>query len=248
MLSKKDIIEIHGKIMIDLLVMIHKSEKIANLLNIKIIVYNGINMLNHIFNMNVIYDTPRDILFHNCQKGCFCYLEYIEQAVDKQIVQNLDFSTIYSFVYRQTINFLNTSATMKNPSICNLLNLLRKNMDVLILMNMDLSLKTLITICDCYLINFAKLFYKIGKESSDIYYTLMGVILNKMVKSAYTENYYFAFLDAYYTNIYKLKNKNLLPTTEQLKDNVMLALIQDIHIEAEKDVKKMVKDLFIIEQ
>jgi len=244
MLSKKDIIEIHGKIMTDLLIMIHKSEKTVALPNINIIVYNGINMLNHIFNMNVIYDTPRDIVFHNCQKGCFCYLEYIEQAVDKQIVQNLDFSTIYSFVYRQTINFLNTANTIKNPAICNLLNLLQKNMEVLILMNVGVSMETLIRLCDCFLINFAKLFYKLN-NNSDIYYTLMTVLLKKMASNH--EKYYFVFLDAYYTTIYKLKTKNSLPSTYHLKEAVMFAMIQDISIAEEKDIKKMVKDLFAIE-
>ena len=243
MLSKKDIIEIHGKIMTDLLIMIHKSEKTANLPNINIIVYNGMNMLNHIFNMNVIYDTPRDILFHNCQKGCFCYLEYIEQAVDKQIVQNLDFSTIYSFVYRQTINSLNTVNAIKNPAICNLLNLLQKNLEVLILMNVGVSMETLIRLCDCYLINFAKLFYKLN-NNNDIYYTLMTVFLKKMASNH--EKYYFVFLDAYYTTIYKLKTKNSLPTTYHLKEAVMFAMIQDISIQEEKDVKKMVKELFTI--
>jgi len=243
MLSKKEIIEIHGKIMTDLLVMIHKSEKIAPLLNIKVIVYNGMNMLNHIFNMNVVYDTPRDILFHNCQKGSFCYLEYIEQAVDKQIVQNLDFTTIYSFVYRQTINFLNTSNTIKNPSIDNLLNLLQKNLEVLIWMNIEVSMETLISVCDCYLINFAKLFYKLN-NNTEIYYTLLSSGLTNLAKSPIKEQYYFVFLDAFYTNIYKLKTKNLLPTTCQLKDAAMLASIQDVFIHEEKDVKKMVKGYF----
>jgi hypothetical protein len=247
MLSKKDIIEIHGKIMTDLLVMIHKSEKIAPLSNIKIILYNGMNMLNHIFNMNIIYDTPRDILFHNCQKGSFCYLEYIEQAVDKQIVQNLDFTTIYSFVYRQTINFLNTSNTIKNPTICNLLNLLQKNLEVLIWMNMEVSMETLISLCDCYLINFAKLFYKLN-NNIDIYYTLLRSGLTNLAKTSNNEQYYFVFLDAFYTNIYKLKTKNLLPTPSQLNHAVMLSLIQDVSIAEEKDVKKLVKEFFTIEQ
>lgn len=246
MLSKKDIIEIHGKIMTDLLVMIHKSEKITHLPNIKTIVYNGMNMLNHIFNMNVIYDTPRDILFHNCQKGSFCYLEYIEQAVDKQIVKNLDFSTIYAFVYRQTINFLNTSTTMKNPSIDNLLNLLQKNLEVLIWMNMELSMETLIIACDCYLINFSKLFYKLNNDR-DIYYTLLSIIFEKMAMTPQYEKHYFVLVDAYYTNIYKRKTKNFLTTTYHLKDCVLLALMEEMPFENEKNIKKMVRELFAIE-
>jgi hypothetical protein len=113
-------------------------------------------------------------------------------------------------------------------------------------MNMEVSMETLISLCDCYLINFAKLFYKLN--NTDIYYTLLSSGLTNLAKTSNNEQYYFVFLDAFYTNIYKLKTKNLLPTPSQLKDVVMLALTQDVSIEEEKDVKKMVKEFFTIKQ
>ena len=239
MLSKNEIIEIHGKIIIDLLVMIDKSKNLPSLLNIKTIIYNGIVMLNHIFVINIIHDIPRDILLHNCQTGCFYYLEYIEQAFDKNIVQKMDFSTIHAFIYKQTINFLNTSNPEKPPSvICNLLNILQKNTQVLILLNIELPLKTLIKIANCYLIKFAKLFSK--SESKNIYYTFFTMVFEKMHMITELEPAtYFILLDVMYLHIQKNKN------TQDVDENVLYFLLNDYNMNDKNQLKKMVKDVFI---
>lgn len=238
MLSKNEIIEIHGKIIIDLLVMIDKSKNLPSLLNIKSIVYNGIIMLNHIFAVNTIHQIPRDILLHNCQTGCFCYLEYMEQAFEKNIVQKMDFSTIHAFIYKQTINFLNTS-TPENPppTIYNLLNILQKNTQVLILLNIELPLKTLITIADCYLIKFATLFNK--SESNNNYYTFLTIVFEKMRSITPVEtDSYFILLDAFYLHIQKNKH------AKNANENVLYFLLYDYNVNDKNQLKKMVKDVF----
>ena len=238
MLSKNEIIEIHGKIIIDLLVMIDKSKNIPSLLNIKSIIYNGIIMLNHIFIINIIHDIPRDILLHNCQTGCFCYLEYIEQAFDKNIVQKIDFSTIHTFIYKQTISFLNISNTEKPPtSIYNLLNILQKNTQVIILLNIDLPLKTLITMADCYLIKFAKLFNK--SESNSNYYTILTIVFEKMRSTIIGDmDAYFILLDAMYLHIQK--NKHIQDASEK----ILYFLQNDYDLNDKNQLKKIAKDVF----
>lgn len=243
MLSKPEIIEIHGKIIIDMMIIIGNSDKIANLLNIQTIVYNGINMLNHIFTMNVIHDIPKDILLHNCQTGSFCYLEYIEQACDKQIAQNMDFSAIQSFIYKQTMNFLNTSGSTPPPTISNLLNLLQKNTQVLIFLNMDLPLKTLICMCDKYFIDFAKLFFKLEVDASDTYYTLLTIVFPNMKAHSCATVAYFVFLDAVYGTMCKFKSKKQLESNTQ-KENLMYLLMDEYDLHDDRDIKKMVKDFF----
>lgn len=238
MLSKNEIIEIHGKIIIDLLVMIDKSKNLPSLLNIKTIIYNGIIMLNHIFAINIIHHIPRDILLHNCQTGCFCYLEYMEQAFDKNIVQKMDFSTIHAFIYKQTINFLNTSVAEKPPpAIYNLLNILQKNTQVLILLNIDLPLKTLITIADCYLTKYATLFDK--SESNNTYYTFLTIVFEKMRSIPMGEmDSYFILLDAMCSHIQKNKH------TADASENVLYFLLYHYNVNDKNQLKKMVKDVF----
>ena len=243
MLSKTEIIEIHGKIIIDMMIIIDNSDKIANLLNTQTIVYNGINMLNHIFTMNVIHDIPKDILLHNCQTGSFCYLEYIEQACDKQIVQNMDFSTIQSFIYKQTMNFLNTSGSTPPSTISNLLNLLQKNTQVLIFLNMDLQLKTLISMCDKYFINFAKLICKLESHANDTYYMLLTIVFENMKAHSCSTTAYFVFLDSVYGTMCKLKSKKQLELNTQ-KENLMYLLLDEYDLHDDRDIKKMVKNFF----
>ena len=243
MLSKTEMIEIHGKIIIDMMIIIDNSEKIANLLNTQTIVYNGINMLNHIFTMNIIHDIPKDILLHNCQTGSFCYLEYIEQACDKQIVQNMDFSTIQSFIYKQTMNFLNTSGSTPPSTISNLLNLLQKNTQVLIFLNMDLQLKTLISMCDKYFINFAKLICKLETDASETYYMLLTIVFENMKTHSCSPTAYFVFLDSVYGSMRKSKSKKQSESNTQ-KENLMYLLMDEYDLHDERYIKKMVKNFF----
>jgi hypothetical protein len=240
MLSKTEIIEIHGKIIIDMMIIIDNSDKIANLLNIQTIVYNGINMLNHIFTMNVIHDIPKDILLHNCQTGSFCYLEYIEQACDKQIAQNMDFSAIYLFIYKQTMTFLNTSGSPHPPStISNLLNLLQKNTQVLIFLNMNLHLKTLISMCDDYFIDFAKLFCKLNE--ADTYYMFLTIVFENMKAHSCSTNVYFVFLESVYSTISKFRPTKI---SNAQKENMMYLLMDEYDLHDDRHIKKMVKDFF----
>jgi hypothetical protein len=189
--------------------------------------------------MNVIYDVPKDILLHNCQMGTFCYLEYIEQACDKQIAQNMDFSTIYSFVYKQTLNFLNTSDCPPPSTISNLLNLLQKNTHVLIFLNMNLHLKTLISICDKYFIDFSKLFYEL--EKNDTYYMFMTIVFGNMKAQSCSTNAYFVFLHSVYSAI--LKDKKHLISHIQ-KDKMMYLLLDAYNLHEDRQIKKMVSDIF----
>jgi hypothetical protein len=245
MLSKTEIIEIHGKIIVDLLLLLERSEKIAKLSNNRAIVYNGIIILNHVFNMNIIHDTPKDILLHNCQKGSFCYLEYIEQACDKKIVANMDFSVIYSFICKQTMNFLNNYDSMKaSPSIYNVLNILQKNMDTIVLLNLDLPLKILIKITDIYLVHFAKLLYRFGNDRKH-YYCFMSIVFEK-IKAARLDshNCYFVFLNTLYMTLCKLKNKKMVELNASIGDNLLLATIMECDFEKEQSIKKMVKEFF----
>lgn len=242
MLSKIEIIELHGKIILDLLLLIDQSDKIAKSTNMYSILYNGIVVLNHVFNMNIIHDTPKYILLHNCQKGSVCYLEYIEQACDKKIMDNIDFSVIYVFICKQTMNFLNNYDCAKAPpNIYNLLNILQKNMDTIVLLNLDLHLKILIRFTDIYLVNFAKLLYRHGNDRK-AYYSFMSIVFEK-IKESHCENSnsYFVFLNTLYLNLYKLKSKNMLEVNQCAKENVLYALLMDCDFEKDQSIKKLVK-------
>jgi hypothetical protein len=248
MLAKTEIIEIHGKIIVDLLLLIDRSDKIAKLSNIRSIIYNGVIMINHVFNINIIHDTPKDILLHNCQKGSFCYLEYIEQACDKKIVDDMNFSVIYSFICKQTMNFLNNYDSPKaTPNIYNVLNILQKNNDTIVLLNLDLPLKTLIRITDVYLVDFAKLFYRLGNDRNT-YYSFMAIVFEKIkAQPRATHESYFVFLNTLYMTICKLKSKKMLESNAYAQDNLLFATLVDCDFEKEPSIKKMVKEFFHVE-
>ena len=246
MLSKTEIIEIHGKIIVDLLLLMERSEKIAKLSNIHAIVYNGIIIIHHVFNMNIIHDTPKDILLHNCQKGSFCYLEYIEQACDKKIVYDMDFSVIYSFICKQTMNFLNNYDSPKaTPIIYNLLNIIQKNMDTIVLLNIELPLKTLIKITDIYLVHFAKLFYRFGIDRNTYYY-FIEIVFEKM-KTTINDDSYCIFLNTLYMTACKLKSKKMTELNSIVRDNLLYSTLIECDFENEQSIKNLVKDFFHVE-
>lgn len=246
MLSKTEIIEIHGKIIVDLLLLLDRSEKIAKLSDTRAIIYNGIVIIGHVFNMNIIHDTPKDILLHNCQKGSFCYLEDIEQACDKKIVDDMDYSSIYSFICKQTMNFLNNYDSPKPPPVIyNVLNILQKNTDTIVLLNIDLPLKTLIRMTNIYLVYFAKLFYRFG-NTRNTYYSFMTIVFEKM-KTTHNQEAYFVFLNTMYVTACKLKSKKMLELHATIGDNLLFATLVECDFEKEQSIKKMVKDFFNVE-
>jgi len=250
MLSKKTIIESYVKIIIDSLIMIHNSTIVTNLQNAKHITHNIINTVIHVFHLAILNDATIESIFLDCQKACFCYLEYIEQMTKTNLLE-LDNATISAFVYKQSL-------TGYKPATSSMTHIFQYN-DLLHIMKQlthtfmawvnngpstyDVSLKAKIANCDVYLGNYIKLFYNLKPHSPDKHCQLVDTIRQK---TKMNEDAFFAFLGEYYNLLYNLKKQNKMVTNLTIDHHILGWSVTDgCEICDEKKVKKFTKQLFL---
>lgn len=239
MLSKKEIIDAYGKLMADYLILMDHSETLKKMSNAPAIICNGASIVNHVFQLHIYNNTPYETLIYSCQKACFCYLEYIEQVNNTNLINSMDVATIATFVYKQTLTNLRTLPGTAS-SLSDLLHLLSTVFSILMAWESDISLKARAAICEVHFVTYVKIFYNIPSVAH-FYYEYLDIVRRKCFPE---ENLYFDFLNEYYRVLYKLKKTNTLLSPEYVKEKMLLASIHCTVIEDAKQIKPFVKELF----
>jgi len=248
MLSAIEIIEGFGKIMTGYLLFMDQSEIVRKSKYIDTILYNGANIVIHVFTMHVYANQSLENIYSQCGKSYVCYLEYIEQLDKTNLANNLYISDISIFVYKLTLgelvstgdDYLNPGSRMHDSANC--IDLVVKTWNTLLAWNSDISFNARLAICDVHLSPYAKLFHTI--PVSQIFRDYLGIIQEKWIMD---ENVYFAFLNEYYRCIYKLKQVNLLPDSSHISEKILLFCIQ-YHLEdkpTEENIRSIVKRLIV---
>ena len=208
-MNKTETIDTYSKIMSDLLIMFSNSE-LHKLENAVVILYNGINIVTHIFQMHLA-KSPTNVLYC-CQKASFCYLEYIDQLQKSDVVNTLPLSDIAIFLFKQseseTSVALTTDEIAPPPPPNHLVKYMNHMMHILMDWNHPMELPFRIVICSTYLAEYGKTF-----ESYPDQIEYLNCIIQKV---AMTDEAYYHFLAAYYKRF--LKNQKKGKTTYDLMD------------------------------
>jgi hypothetical protein len=123
MIQEKDVIDKYVLLLIEYTQLVNTSDIIKTLENPDLFVY-GLNALIHVFKLSVHITKSVDTTVSYCQKGMYCYLEYIEQLHKSNLVNNLDCSDAIAFVYSKTIGDIFGSQTnAQSTTISNVLSL-----------------------------------------------------------------------------------------------------------------------------
>jgi hypothetical protein len=242
MLSATEIIEGFGKIMTGYLLFMDQSEIVSKSKYMNTILYNGGNIVIHVFTMHVYANQSLENIFNQCSKAYVCYLEYIEQLDKTNLANNLYISDISIFVYKLTLGELVHSNNagdekLRYNSNKDCIDTVVKTWNVLLAWNSHISFNARLAICDMHLSRYAKLFHTI--PVSQIFMDYLGIIQEKW---AMDENVYFAFLNEYYKRLFKLQNANKLPEYSYMSEKILLFCIQ-YHLEdrpTEENIRSMV--------
>jgi hypothetical protein len=83
---------------------LNKSEILSRLENSNYILLIGLNSIIHIFKI-ILYKTKNiEHTYFCCQKSIYCYLEYIEQMNNINVLHNLNVTDAISFIYKKTMD------------------------------------------------------------------------------------------------------------------------------------------------
>lgn len=131
---------------------LHHTKQLQNINNYIYIVDIGLNTLIHIFKYTYNHTQNIDTTFECCQKGYYCFLEYIEQMNKINTLHNLDNLDAVIFIYKKTIDeFINntvkeTSEEIEylSPNSNNFINCKNQNM----IQNLHIITKSIIFFID----------------------------------------------------------------------------------------------------
>jgi len=246
MLSDIEIIDGFGKIMTGYLLFMEHSEMVNKSKYIDTILYNGANIVIHVFTMHVYSQQNLENIYNQCCKAYVCYLEYIEQLDKNNLANNLYISDISIFVYKLTLGELDVSnnAIMQNNEYSNksVIDLVIKTCNTLLAWNSPLSFNARLAICDIHLTKYAKLFYLI--PMSNTYREYLGIIQEKWNMN---EDLYFLFLNEYYRCIFHLHQSKKLPNNISISEKILLFYTQ-YHLEykpTHENLRNIVKKIVV---
>lgn len=236
MLSAVEIFEGFGKIMTGYLLFMDQSDIVRNSKYIDTILYNGANIVIHVFTMHVYANHSSENIYNQCCKSYVCYLEYIEQLDKTNLANNLYISDISIFVYKLTLGELvnlnsvghkdkSRGSMLVNCSNKDCIDLVVKTWNTLLAWNSDISFNARLAICDMHISKYAKLFHTISG-----YQPFMDYLVIIQEKWIMDENLYFTFLNEYYRRLYKLQHANKLPHHSHISEKILLFCIQ-YHLE-----------------
>jgi hypothetical protein len=260
MLSAIEIIDGFGKIMTGYLLVMDQSEIVRKSKYIDTILYNGANIVIHVFTMHVYANQSLENIYKQCCSAYVCYLEYIEQLDKTNLANNLYISDISIFVYKLTLGELVKNSGYEGADEIiggsrnkHIVDVVTKTWNTLLAWNTPLSFNARLAICDVHLTKYAKLFHILSYDDklssmlvpgSKAFWDYLGIIQEKWVMN---DNLYFAFLNEYYRCLYKLHCENLLPDYSHMSEKMLLFCIQ-YHLEdkpTEENIRSIVKRLVI---
>ena len=248
-LSTNEIVECFGKIMIGYLFLMEQSEIVKKSKHIDIILYNGANIVIHVFTIHVYSNESLENICNQCCKSYVCYLEYIEQLDKTNLANNLYISDISIFVYKQTLGELEMPG-QPDTSNKNILELLTRVWNTIFIWNNPISLSARVAICDIHLNKYVKLLNNIsGNDASspDICinkYVYLDYLKTIQEKWEMDEHVYFIFLNEYYRVLYNLHKSSKLPTQIYMMEQMVLFCAQYLDYKPNADnMRSIVKQL-----
>jgi len=216
MVSTEELMDCFSKIMTGYLLLMEQSEIVKKSKQLDMILYNGANIVIHVFTMHVHCNQPVENIVNQCCKSYICYLEYIEQLDKTNLANNLYISDISIFVYKLTLGELelgNSTISVYKPT----LDLVSALWNVLLSWNSSFSMGARIAICDVYMKKYSTLFSIISDAGAFVEY--IGIIQSKLHMN---ENVYFVFLNEYYRIISKWKRTDKLPDTNSILEKILM--------------------------
>ena len=100
---KKDLLDKYISILLEYLQLVNASATLKSMDHSEKIIQIGLQSILHIFKLSILHTQNVEIAFCYCQKGMFCYLEYIEQMTNTNTMHNLDNIDALLFGYNKTI-------------------------------------------------------------------------------------------------------------------------------------------------
>jgi len=265
-LSPNEIIECFGKIMIGYLFLMEQSDIVKKSKYIDIILYNGANIVIHVFTIHVYSNESLENICNQCCKSYVCYLEYIEQLDKTNLANNLYISDISIFVYKQTLGELEIPVQQDTPNK-NILELLTRVWNTIFSWNNPISLSARVAICDIHFIKYVKLLNTIisgndvssqdiettvgeqrreesNMNSQDNRYVYLEYVKTIQEKWEMDEHVYFIFLNEYYRVLYNLHKSSKLPTRLYMREQIILFCAQYLDYKPNADnMRSIVKQL-----
>lgn len=257
-LSTNEIVECFGKIMIGYFLLMEQSEIVKKSKHIDIILYNGANIVIHVFTMHVYSNESLENICNQCCKSYVCYLEYIEQLDKTNLANNLYISDISIFVYKQTLGELHHGSPSDTPNK-HILELLTRVWNTIFIWNNPISLSARVAICDVHFNKFVKLLHNIhektklgiisgddtSSQDKDInIYAYLDYLKIIQEKWEMDEHVYFIFLNEYYRVLYNLHKSSTLPTQTDTREQMVLFCAQYLDYKPTVDnMRSIVKQL-----
>jgi hypothetical protein len=102
--------------------------------NSEYIVIIGLNSIIHVFKIVLQNVQSVETAYYYCQKAYYCYLEYIEQMNNTNLLHNLNNLDAIIFVYKKTMDDIhNTTTIALQSSVSNMMSINNKETNTLIM-------------------------------------------------------------------------------------------------------------------
>ena len=112
--SQQDLIMKYESVVFDYLVVMQSSETVKAMDDVKHAVQTGLIAITHIFKLAYYATKHASTSAAHCQKGAYCYIEYIEQMqkMSAAASQQIDYVDALTFIYDKTLSdlYLGSSA------------------------------------------------------------------------------------------------------------------------------------------
>jgi hypothetical protein len=103
-MDKSALIDKYVCVLLEYLLIMQESEVVLSLHNREYAIQLGIAAISHIFKLTFIQTKDIVTAETNCQKGIYCYIEYIEQFHKLNSTQSIDFADALGFIYDKTLS------------------------------------------------------------------------------------------------------------------------------------------------
>lgn len=235
MLETGEVIECFGKLMSGYLLFMEQSEIVAKSKHMDTILYNGANIVIHVFTMHVYANESLEKICNQCCKSYVCYLEYIEQLDKTNLANNLYISDISIFVYKQTLGELEMPCAENKREI---LDLLTRVWNILLMWNCPMESDARLAICNIHLNKYVRLLNMIGENNAKLAchgvagsgdaldysdaYVYLDYVKCIQEKWEMEENIYFVFLNEYYRELYNLHKSGKLNSRKHILEKMVI--------------------------
>lgn len=214
----------------------------------------GLNAIIHIF--KIVLENTRNVetTYYHCQKAYYCYLEYIEQMNNTNLLHNLNNLDAIIFVYKKTMDDIHNSTTnMLQNSVTNIMSMNNHNHSLLCretisytVSNLSIMTKTILfqnsivketdrehtsyiyEIAETHLDKFLHLIIY-NRELSEKYMfsdlTLYMQYVQEKTKMNHTQ--YMHYLKELLKTLKKMKKNNALPTEETIRNKYIDIFIKE---------------------